>query len=120
MAGRSCHRRSPRRHNVLFRRARSSTEGEPGPPTRKTLANTLTPTLSRREREAAPAARRVRGRGGWGSVAWEVVPGYADRILAINERAAKELKKRTLTNLYNLRPAWLDNIHSELDEAVVG
>ncbi len=29
-----------------------------------------------------------------------------------------ELKKRTLTNLYNARPAWLDNIHSKLDAAV--
>jgi hypothetical protein len=44
--------------------------------------------------------------------------GYPDRILPVNERAAKELKKRTLTNLYNARPAWLDNVHRELDEAV--
>ena len=29
-----------------------------------------------------------------------------------------ELKKRTLTNLYNARPAWLDNAHRELDVAV--
>jgi hypothetical protein len=29
-----------------------------------------------------------------------------------------ELKKRTLTNLYNARPAWLDNVHKELDAAV--
>jgi type II restriction/modification system DNA methylase subunit YeeA len=29
-----------------------------------------------------------------------------------------ELKKRTLTNLYNARPAWLDNAHKELDAAV--
>ena len=29
-----------------------------------------------------------------------------------------ELKKRTLTNLYNARPAWLDNAHRELDAAV--
>jgi type II restriction/modification system DNA methylase subunit YeeA len=29
-----------------------------------------------------------------------------------------ELKKRTLTNLYNLRPAWLDNAHKTLDAAV--
>ncbi len=48
----------------------------------------------------------------------EVVPGYPDRIMPISEKAAKELKKRTLTNLYNARPAWLDNIHRELDEAV--
>ena len=29
-----------------------------------------------------------------------------------------DLKKRTLTNLYNQRPAWLDNAHRTLDEAV--
>lgn len=29
-----------------------------------------------------------------------------------------ELKKRTLTNLYNTRPAWLDKLHVELDKAV--
>jgi type II restriction/modification system DNA methylase subunit YeeA len=29
-----------------------------------------------------------------------------------------ELKKRTLTNLYNARPAWLDNAHKRLDAAV--
>jgi hypothetical protein len=28
------------------------------------------------------------------------------------------LKKRTLTNLYNVRPAWLDLAHKRLDEAV--
>jgi hypothetical protein len=37
----------------------------------------------------------------------EVVPGYPDRILPKDEAAAQELKKRTLTNLYNARPAWL-------------
>jgi hypothetical protein len=29
-----------------------------------------------------------------------------------------ELQKRTLTNLYNARPAWLDNAHRRLDTAV--
>lgn len=29
-----------------------------------------------------------------------------------------ELKKRTLTNLYNQRPTWLQNAHARLDEAV--
>lgn len=48
----------------------------------------------------------------------EVVPGYPDRILPISEEAAKELKRRTLTNLYNQRPTWLDNLHRELDAAV--
>lgn len=48
----------------------------------------------------------------------EVVPGYPDRILPKDDDAAKELKKRTLTNLYNARPAWLDHAHKALDEAV--
>jgi hypothetical protein len=29
-----------------------------------------------------------------------------------------EKKSRTLTNLYNARPTWLDNAHRKLDEAV--
>ena len=29
-----------------------------------------------------------------------------------------ELKKRTLTNLYNQRPTWLANAHARLDRAV--
>ena len=28
-----------------------------------------------------------------------------------------DLKKRTLTNLYNQRPTWLDLVHCKLDEA---
>lgn len=48
----------------------------------------------------------------------EVVSGYPDRILPKDDAAAKELKKRTLTNLYNTRPAWLDHAHKALDEAV--
>ncbi len=50
----------------------------------------------------------------------EVVPGYPDRLLPVDERAAAELKRRTLTNLYNARPAWLDHLHRRLDEAVAG
>ncbi len=48
----------------------------------------------------------------------EVVPGYPDRVLPRDAAAAAELKKRTLTNLYNARPAWLDSAHSRLDAAV--
>jgi type II restriction/modification system DNA methylase subunit YeeA len=48
----------------------------------------------------------------------EVVPGYPDRILPRDAKAAAILKKRTLTNLYNERPAWLVGAHKELDEAV--
>ena len=48
----------------------------------------------------------------------EVVAGYPDRILPIDENAAKQLKKRTLTNLYNQKPQWLINAHKKLDDAV--
>lgn len=48
----------------------------------------------------------------------EVVSGYPDRILPKDEEAGQELKKRTLTNLYNARPQWLVNAHAALDEAV--
>jgi hypothetical protein len=47
----------------------------------------------------------------------EVVPGYPDRIVARPGHEA-DLKKRTLTNLYNARPAWLVNAHQALDKAV--
>jgi len=48
----------------------------------------------------------------------EVVPGYPDRLMPKNAAAAADLKKRTLTNLYNANPAWLQHAHRELDEAV--
>jgi hypothetical protein len=48
----------------------------------------------------------------------EVVEGYPERILPKDEAAAQILKQRTLTNLYNERPAWLDHAHRNLDEAV--
>ena len=40
------------------------------------------------------------------------------RIVAKDEECAKQLKKRTLTNLYNERPTWLDLAHQKLDKAV--
>lgn len=48
----------------------------------------------------------------------EVVPGYPDRILPVSIDAEAVLKKRTLTNLYNAKPAWLTHAHKALDEAV--
>ena len=49
--------------------------------------------------------------GGIGVVRWpRLVPRDAD--------SAASLKKRTLTNLYNARPAWLDLAHKKLDAAV--
>lgn len=48
----------------------------------------------------------------------EVVPDYPDRLLPVDDAAAAVLRKRTLTNLYNARPAWLDHAHARLDAAV--
>lgn len=53
-----------------------------------------------------------------GSLHPEVVAGFPDRIVPVNEEAAEKLKKRTLTQLYNERPAWLDHAHKALDAAV--
>jgi hypothetical protein len=40
------------------------------------------------------------------------------RLVPRDEECAKQLKKRTLTNLYNQRPTWLDLAHKKLDQAV--
>lgn len=41
------------------------------------------------------------------------------RLVPKDDEAAQKLAKRTLTNLYNQRPTWLDNAHRALDEAVL-
>ena len=59
----------------------------------------------------------------WSERVPEVVPlgmqhsPYPDRIVA-KPGFEKELAKRTLTNLYNQRPAWLAQAHAALDQAV--
>ena len=75
----------------------------------------------------AEAARRlVELRDRWLNppewVEWvdEPVPGYPQRPVPRDEDAAKTLKKRTLTNLYNARPQWLADAHAALDAAVAG
>jgi hypothetical protein len=40
------------------------------------------------------------------------------RTIPKDEECAKQLAKRTLTNLYNTRPTWLDLAHKRLDAAV--
>ena len=73
---------------------------------------------------AAAARRLVELRDRWLNppewVEWvdEPVPGYPKRPVPRDETAAKELKKRTLTNLYNARPQWLADAHAALDAAV--
>ena len=48
----------------------------------------------------------------------EPVPDYPRRPVPREEDSAKALKKRTLTNLYNLRPQRLADAHDALDAAV--
>jgi type II restriction/modification system DNA methylase subunit YeeA len=48
----------------------------------------------------------------------EIIPGYPERIIPISKEAGQALNKRTLTNLYNERPAWLEHAHRSLDDAV--
>ena len=73
----------------------------------------------------AEAARRlVELRDRWlNPVEWvdwvdEPVPDYPRRPVPRDETAAKALRKRTLTNLYNDRPQWLADAHATLDAAV--
>ena len=40
------------------------------------------------------------------------------RLVAKDAACAEKLKERTLTKLYNERPAWLEHAHRKLDEAV--
>ena len=77
-----------------------------------------------RAADIAEAARRlVELRDRWLNppewVEWvdEPVPGYPRRPVPRDEAAARDLKKRTLTNLYNQRPQWLANAHAALDSA---
>ena len=73
---------------------------------------------------AGAARRLVELRDRWLNppkwVEWinEPLSGYPKRPVPHNEDAAKELKKRTLTNLYNARPQWLADAHAALDAAV--
>ena len=61
------------------------------------------PTDEQRERVGDAARRLVELRDGW------LNPPGLDPA---------ELQKRTLTNLYNQRPTWLDHAHAALDAAV--
>ena len=75
----------------------------------------------------AKAARRlVELRDRWLNppewVEWveEPVAGYPKRAVATAAAPVRELRRRTLTNLYNERPRWLVDVHAELDAAVAG
>jgi type II restriction/modification system DNA methylase subunit YeeA len=72
------------------------------------------PAASEPEREAvAEAARYLEGADetGLGTVRYPL-------LVPRDDEAADKLARRTLTRLYNQRPAWLDHAHRRLDEAV--
>ena len=48
----------------------------------------------------------------------EPAPGYPKRPVPTAAAPLQELKRRTLTNLYNQRPQWLADAHADLDAAV--
>ena len=54
----------------------------------------------------------------WAEWVSEDVPGFPERAIPRTLFSDEELKSRTLTNLYNVRPQWLDDLHRRLDEAV--
>jgi hypothetical protein len=60
----------------------------------------------------------------WPTTGFGIVPRAADLVekrdswLNPEIVSPEELARRTLTNLYNERPAWLDDAHAKLDAAV--
>jgi hypothetical protein len=49
----------------------------------------------------------------------DAAPAVLARADNDHQRSLAQLVKRTLTNLYNQRPTWLDLAHKKLDEAVL-
>jgi hypothetical protein len=92
-------------------------------------ADLATPVSAHAQAIARASKRLVDLRNAWlNPPEWtdripEVVPlgmthsPYPDRVVA-KAGFEKELAKRTLTNLYNQRPAWLAQAHAQLDAAV--
>lgn len=72
--------------------------------------------------EAASELDRLRQSWLWPEGLWTVtvesVEGFPGRKVAIDERAAGELRRRTMTNLYKVRPEWLTAAHDGLNRAV--
>jgi len=92
--------------------------GSPDGPWRRYIDPTsISPRpLAEGSREGASKSPRPLGEGlgegvGIGTVRYP-------RLVPKDEESAKQLARRTLTNLYNERPTWLDLAHRRLDEAV--
>ena len=79
-------------------------------PSALTIATTATNLVKLRDHWLNPPE--------WVDWVEEPVPGYPKRPVPRNAAAASALKQRTLTKLYNERPAWLSYAHEALDAAV--
>ena len=91
----------------------SSTRRRPAFATRRTRASRRSPSLGRRPRpsESSPAHRRISA------------PPSPQAARALDAQRREWLgdrsdPQRTLTALYNARPAWLQRAHASLDDAV--
>ncbi|MDO9195235.1 DNA methyltransferase [Rhodoferax sp.] len=105
-------------------------KGQPGEPTPQPNQRSATPGVRENASNIAQAAKRLNDlREAWlNPPEWtdrvpEVIPlgldksPYPDRILP-KPGHEKDLADRTLSKLYNQRPAWLDAAHKALDAAV--
>lgn len=88
---------------------RDTEEGAPSGPLAEAIATAARRLNELRENWLNPSE--------WVERVPEEVPGYPERIVSKPGHEA-ELKKRTLTNLYNQRPAWLEGAHQALDVKV--
>jgi type II restriction/modification system DNA methylase subunit YeeA len=76
------------------------------------LRNLPLPLAARQRTQRRPPSQAI------AAAARELVQ-KRDAWLNPPDASAAELKKRTLTNLYNENPTWLQNAHRELDQAVL-
>lgn len=88
---------------------RDSIDGEPAGPQARAVAAAARRLNEFRENWLNPPE--------WTERVQEVVPEFPDRVVARPGHEA-DLRKRTLTALYNKRPAWLERAHQQLDAAV--
>ena len=78
--------------------------------------------LDNSNRAATSDTRSAPGSAGGSSATVHAAPSIGTvrypRTIPKDDECAAHLKKRTLTNLYNERPTWLDLAHQKLDAAV--
>jgi len=85
--------------------------GTVGGPWTRYIVDVAQPPSAESSQAAQPGAAVPHGKPRIGTVRYP-------RLVPRDAECAKKLKKRTLTNLYNERPAWLAKAHEKLDNAV--